>query len=397
MHCFVSSRRCVVDQTHKSIQYFTSFCLVVWESFTKAKKYTKKMKIWTTISTAVAVTSFLSIGNTNHVSGFSSIVAPAWNTRRGTTTTIPSTSSSRLAAEGGPPKYDTRMGKVRQVEVAGEGSVLVQIEPNDEADTKLDYEPGHVLALEIEETTGNGEWLRGPYTITRGTDSSFDVLLKVVGNKSKIFANAQPGKPVKFGGRFHVPIVEGIIAAKDGDKSNSDTTSPTKRVVMISTGVGVGPCIGAIEKLLMEKEVTSSFDATIDLFASYRTQEEIVGKDRLDELKSQYPERFNWQPIITSDTGRISSKDDNVKLVVQKDNSGSDGNICSISETHYHLIGNGQMVREWKEGLEKAGVPTERVTIESYFNHRADTSNEAIERIARVVQSAALLKAEAAV
>ena len=348
------------------------------------------MKIWTTISTAVAVTSFLSIGNTNHVSGFSSIVAPAWNTRRGA---IPSTSSSRLAAEGGPPKYDTRMGKVRQVEVAGEGSVLVQIEPNDEADTKLDYEPGHVLALEIEETTGNGEWLRGPYTITRGTDSCFDVLLKVVGNKSKIFANAQPGKPVKFGGRFHVPIVEGIIAAKDGDKSNSDTTSPTKRVVMISTGVGVGPCIGAIEKLLMEKEVTSSFDATIDLFASYRTQDEIVGKDRLDELKSQYPERFNWQPIITSDTGRISSKDDNVKLVVQKDNSGSDGNICSISETHYHLIGNGQMVREWKEGLEKAGVPTERVTIESYFNHRADIDNDAVERIARVVPSGALLTA----
>ena len=349
------------------------------------------MKILTTIST-VAVTSFLSLGSPNNVSGFAP-VAPAWNTKSGT---ITSTSSSRLAAEGGPPKYDTRMGKVRQVEVAAEGSVLVQIEPNDDEDGPiLDYEPGHVLALEIEETTGNGEWLRGPYTITRGTDTSFDVLLKVVGTKSKIFANAQPGKPVKFGGRFHVPIVEGIITAKGGDdKSNSDTMSPTKRVVMISTGVGVGPCIGAIEKLLLDNELSSSFEATIDLFASYRTEQEIVGKDRLDELKSQYPERFNWHPIITSDTGRISSNDDNLKMVAQKQGEGNSvDNICSISETHYHLIGNGQMVREWKEGLEKAGVPAERVTIESYFNHRADTDNGAIERIARVVPSGALLKA----
>jgi predicted ferric reductase len=121
-----------------------------------------------------------------------------------------------------------------------------------DTDTAIDYQPGNVLALEIEgnlnlseleeneDAKTNGGFLRGPYTVSRATEKSLDILIKVVGDKSKMFANAEAGTPVKFGGKFKVPIVEGIQKEE------------TKRVVLISTGVGVGPCVGAVEEALKD-------------------------------------------------------------------------------------------------------------------------------------------------
>jgi len=86
---------------------------------------------------------------------------------------------------------------------------------------------------------------------------------------------------------------------------------------------------------------------------------------------------------MTSRIGRLSSAEVNVGLIVKD-------TVCSLTETHYHLIGNGQMVAEWKAGLSKAGVPSERITVESYFNHKAPPSEEAIATIATVIREAAL-------
>ena len=100
--------------------------------------------------------------------------------------------------------------------------------------------------------------------------------MKVVGEKSKLFSTASPGTPLQFGGKFKVPILEGI------------DIDATKRIVLISTGVGVGPCVGAIEKALQ-----SSFPP-IDLIASYRTEEEIVYKDHFGGDAVDEIERVEW-------------------------------------------------------------------------------------------------------
>lgn len=248
----------------------------------------------------------------------------------------------------------------------------------DTGDTTIDYQPGHVLALEIqgdnsaedtltqkntEDTQKNGGWMRGPYTVARATENSFDVLIKVVGDKSRRFASAEPGTCVRFGGKFKVPIVEGI------QKDN------VKRVVLISTGVGVGPCVGAIEKALED----SSFPP-IELYASYRTTEEIVYIDHLNNLSAQYPERFVWKAIVSSERGRLSASKENLQAVAS-----SEG--YEITDTHYHLIGNAQMVKEFKAGLGKAGVPDEKVTVESYFNSKASVNEDVIDRIAGVISA----------
>ena len=93
-------------------------------------------------------------------------------------------------------------------------------------------------------------------------------------------------------------------------------------------------------------------------------------KDAVQRLCVLHPERFECAYVISSTDGRISS----------------DTALASIADiadadTHFHLIGNGAMVNEWKEGLGKAGVPEEFVTTETYFNHKAEADAEVVERI----------------
>eukprot|EP00554_Chaetoceros_debilis_P010356 CAMPEP_0194109978 /NCGR_PEP_ID=MMETSP0150-20130528/9339_1 /TAXON_ID=122233 /ORGANISM="Chaetoceros debilis, Strain MM31A-1" /LENGTH=330 /DNA_ID=CAMNT_0038799039 /DNA_START=87 /DNA_END=1079 /DNA_ORIENTATION=+ len=289
------------------------------------------------------------------------------------------TSSTRIFAEGGPPQYDKIDAVLREAEVVGEGCVMLHMDVKDKDTVTIDYEPGHVVALEIEEvespsddddddsdSSKNSEdaknnvgWMRGPYTVSRATADSLDILIKVVGDKSERFSNASPGTPLKFGGKFKVPILEGI------------QTEEVKNVVLLSTGVGVGPCIGAIEKALSEEYESNNFPP-IKLIASYRKESEVAYTDHLNKLQDEHPKSFSWNSVVTSVDGRLSSSTENLEKFLN----------ASSSETHYHLIGNGQMVSEFKEGLAKAGVSDERVTVESYFNHKAAIDNERVDRIA---------------
>lgn len=298
-------------------------------------------------------------------------------------------SPTRLLAANGPPQYDKVDGTLRHAERVSDDGSSVMLHIVTEAG--VDYEPGHVLALEIQsddagddddddpdskahrDARDNGGWMRGPYTVSRSTENSLDVLTKVVGTKSRRFASAASGTAVRFGGKFHVPILEGIA------------TETTDRIVMISTGVGVGPCMGAIEQALEEEDQeggSSSSFPPIDLIASYRTEAEVVCKDRLDELQKEYRDKFRWKTIITSEQGRLSSGDNLVELTDTTFDS-------SIGNTHYHLIGNGQMVSEFNEGLQKAGVPDNKITLEVYFNHKAEMNATAVDRIAAAVMETA--------
>ncbi|EJK75253.1 hypothetical protein THAOC_03028 [Thalassiosira oceanica] len=285
-------------------------------------------------------------------------------------------SSSSLCAANEPPKYDKIEGTLREAEEVATGSVMLHIDTLE----SIDYRPGHVLALEIEmdetqrpldkesktykDAQANGGWMRGPYTVSRCSERKLNVLIKVVGTKSRRFQSAEPGTKVKFGGRFHVPILDGIDVAS------------TDRVVMISTGVGVGPCIGAIEMALED-----SFRPPIDLIASYRSQDEVVCGDILDSMQQSHPSKFAWKSIITELDGRLSANEDNLRLVFESNFD------ASVERTHFHLIGNAALVGEMKAGLEEGGVPPSKISIESYFNHGAELNQESIRRISNAVAS----------
>jgi len=299
-----------------------------------------------------------------------------------TALTTATSTSTRIYAEGGAPQYEKYSATLSESTRLANYSYLLHITSNDEL--PIQYEPGHVLALEIgagekndslfenpferteksqKDIDKNDGFMRGPYTVTRASSHSFDIMVKVVGEKSHRFALASPRTNVLFGGKFKVPIAEGI---KDG----------VKRVVLVSTGVGVGPCVGAIERLLDD-------DANImdlQLLACYREEGDVVYADHLDDLKANHP-RFNWKAIVSQESGRLSASEENLQALV------SSNGTSLLEETHYHLIGNGGMVNEFKSGLEKAGVPKEQITLEMYFNHRAEVDIEAVDRIASIVSA----------
>ena len=288
--------------------------------------------------------------------------------------------STCLYAAGGPPQYDKLEGTLRSAEEVAEGSVMLHI---DTSPHQVDYEPGHVLALEmpisktklrklknektIKDAKDNDGWMRGPYTVSRSTENSIDILIRVVGEKSTRFANATEGTSVRFGGKFHLPILEGI------------DVPTTKRVCMISSGVGVGPCIGAIEKALDDGSYPP-----IDLICSYRKKEEIVYKEQLIKLQMKHPNKLSWKAGITSKQGRVSANEENLKAITE-----SKFEAAGLEDTHYHLIGNGQLVSEFKAGLLKAGVPDDKVTVEMYFNHMAKADEAVVDRIAAAVMKTA--------
>jgi len=185
----------------------------------------------------------------------------------------------------------------------------------------------------------NEGWLRGPYTVSYGYGSTsnnqnkpgFKVLIKDVGYKSHVMATARPGTPVRFGGQFKVPICAGILAAstatasEDDDKEDTATVDDknlneenvrreaTTRVLMIASGVGVGPCLGATEQLWLAPERAATAVASMEVIASYRTQDEMVTMEMIqtsDVMRQQQPLNVSWKNVITSDreVGRLSSQ-----------------------------------------------------------------------------------------
>jgi len=295
------------------------------------------------------------------------VAAEAFNRAVFRGTTRAARRRSGLFAEA--PQYEKVDAVLTKVETLARGSVLLRVE----TDGPVDYRAGHVLALEIEGVAGlaaggknaedaraNGGWLRGPYTVSRASSNSFDVLVRVVGEKSRAFSRAAVGTPVRFGGKYHVPIVAGIDRAA------------VRRVVFVSTGVGIGPCVGAVEEALAD----AAFPP-IAVFACYRHADEVVYAAHWRELAAAHEGRLAHTAIVSAERGRLSANEENLRLLLSEE--------VGPGDTHYHLIGNGQMVAEFQAGLEKAGVPAERVTIEKYFNHKAAPDQDAIDRIASVL------------
>ena len=277
-----------------------------------------------------------------------------------------------MFASGGPPQYDKIDATLVANERVGRATNLLRLE----SDAPLDYRAGHVLALEVEE---DGEWLRGPYrirvvavtcrcgesvsslrryTVSRATKTTFDVVIRVCGRKSEVMAAAPVGSRWRFGGKFHVPILEGVAER-------------ASNVVCLATGTGLGPVLGFAEEALE----ASTLKLTV--LAGFREAEDVCCAAAVEQLREAYPERFECRYVLSSAEGRVSSPDVLASVAQTAD-----------AETHFHLIGNGAMVNEWKAGLAKAGVPEDLVTTETYFNHKVEADDDVVDRIAAQVVAA---------
>lgn len=275
-------------------------------------------------------------------------------------------------AEGGPPPIDWQAGTVVSNAPAGRGSFVLRVR----AAAPLEYLPGHILGLELEHPE-TGEALKGPYTVTRAqTVDSFDVLYRVIpdGRKTPFMQALAPGDACRFGGRFGTPIAEGIDSACD-------------RLVGVATGSGIGPLLGHAEQALAAS-AASGGGRKIELFAGYRDLADAACVPELDALAAAHADRFSWTACISrpSPCTATTATPLAAPRLTGRVTVAVPSQLGSVASTHFHLIGNGAFVKEFKAGLLAGGVEEGRVTTEVYFNGKAEPDADVVAFVADAVR-----------
>mmetsp|Transcript_25974 Transcript_25974/g.56108 ORF Transcript_25974/g.56108 Transcript_25974/m.56108 type:complete len:335 (-) Transcript_25974:759-1763(-) len=273
--------------------------------------------------------------------------AATWVVSRGTTST--------MAA----PEIAWQRGTVVANRPVARGTHLLSIRSG----TPLSYQPGHILGLELQHPE-TGDALKGPYTVTRQTGSdTIDVIYRVVrdGRKTPFMERLVEGDELDFGGKFGTPIAEGVAPG-------------AVRVVGIATGAGIGPLLGYAECALQ------SSSTAVELYCGFRELADVCCAPELDALAEAHPDRFAWTACISRPMACTA-----VTLSAFK-GARAAGRVThavpsllrTTRETHFHLVGNGAFVKEFKEGCLAAGVEEGRVTTEIYFNGKAEPDQDVV-------------------
>lgn len=300
--------------------------------------------------------------------------------------------SAVAMAEGGPPQIDWQDAKVLSNDPLSRGTMQLRVQ----ASAPVDYKAGHILGFELSDP--DGAELKGPYTVTRpaGPDA-FDIIYRVIpdGRKTPHMEKLAAGAAVRFGGRFGTPVADGIAADVD-------------RVVGIATGAGIGPLVGYAEAALAEPD-----GPKIELYAGFRDLADVCG-GACNELAARHPTRFSWSPVISKPMAcaavglsGIGSGTPPPPLPGLPDEPPApsatgappppflQGRVSTVvpsqlgdvsATTHFHLVGNGQFVVDFRQGLLDGGVAEERVTTEKYFNGKADADADVVAFIADAVR-----------
>jgi NAD(P)H-flavin reductase len=221
------------------------------------------------------------------------------------------------------------------------------------------FEPGNVLGLGLKLDDDN--LMRHAYTVSRGDPSRrrFEHLYRIVsgGRMTSHLVRLKATDTVYFHGPFHTPIQHEI--RRDAD-----------RIFLISTGVGIGPLFGYAQKTLAEGEARP-----ITLYAGFREEAHTCLATELTALARQHP-NFAWHFTLTRPSmtwnglrGRVT---DSVPDQIDR---------RDLATAHFHLVGNGEMVRLVESSLHRAGVFPARISIETYFNHYAHPSDHEIDQL----------------
>jgi len=166
------------------------------------------------------------------------------------------------------------------------------------------------------------------------------------------------GAPISFHGPFHTPIQKEIRAEAE-------------RIVLIATGTGIGPVFGYAEKVLREGE-----SRPITLYTGFHVESDMCLVDELETLAHEH-HNFAWHFTISHPSEFWRGMTGRVTDCVPAQINTNDLNTC-----HFHLVGNGEMVHVMRKALHCAGVSPERVSIETYFNHHADPTDDDIHALA---------------
>jgi NAD(P)H-flavin reductase len=247
-------------------------------------------------------------------------------------------------------RYDRRAEVTAYETLTSTGTVRITFRVTDEQPFVL-Y-PGQFVGIQAD-VPGFG-LRKSPYCIVSppNDERTFQLLVRLVpeGPLSYYLASLDIGDEIAFRG----PSGRRTMVPKEGKEE----------LVLIATGVGVGPFLPFIEVLARD-----GFDRPVTLYWGLRLVEDICLTDELDELAKKYS-FFRYDISLSQPpddwTGLRGRVTESVPPL-----------LPTLSGKRFYLFGNGAMIEEMSSVLSDLGVDRFFIYEEVYFNvkYRADPAD----------------------
>ena len=245
-------------------------------------------------------------------------------------------------------------------------SVILTLSCDKKIIKKFSFQAGQYLT--VRHRIGS-EDLRRCYSICsiEGGSSIQIGIKKVEGGAFSSFAN----EILKVGDRLEVlpPLGKFILAA----------SNKPRHVLAIAAGSGITPIISHIERILIKEKKSN-----VTLIYSNKTPSSIMFRERIEDLKNLYLNRFSVVHVLSStpqDIGLFSGRIDAIKL---KKIILSWGHLTPIDNAL--LCGPEDMIENLKEELVRLGISREKILYELFSTqkrknvtirkHNSSTKNE---------------------
>jgi ferredoxin-NADP reductase len=252
-------------------------------------------------------------------------------------------------------RYDRRAEVTAYETLTPTGTVRISFKVVD--DQPFSFRPGQFIGIQAT-IEGYGR-RRTPYCIVSAPNDerTFRLLVRLV-----------PEGPLSYYlGRLRVGDV---INFRGPTGRNMVPKEPDTELVLMATGVGVGPFIGLVRHL-----ASKGFDRPIHLYWGLRLLEDICLVEELEGLTRLYP-KFSYRISLSQPPddwkdlrGRLT---ESVPPLLEK-----------LGDKHFYLIGNGAMIEEISSVLSDLGVDKQLIYEEAYFNGRYRADPDILARIRR--------------
>ena len=217
--------------------------------------------------------------------------------------------------------------------------------PNEKKEA-FEFVPGQYLTLK---QSINGEEVRRSYSISSIPQEG---ILKVT---SKKVANGKMSTflydSLAVGDKMEVMEADGNFTLKN----------PNKALILFAAGSGITPIISILKSYL------ANGGPRVYLFYGNRSEEEIIFKKELEELRAANSEKFMIMNFLSSNGERLDKE--RVKSLVGNAQAGM---------ADYYICGPEGMINAAKEGLLESGLPQEEIHIEYFTAPVADSEETTV-------------------
>jgi ferredoxin-NADP reductase len=126
----------------------------------------------------------------------------------------------------------------------------------------------------------------------------------------------------------------------------------------------------------------------IELYGGFSSVADVCCAEALDALAAAHPDKFSWTACISRPAAcaAVSATPFAGERAFGRVTMAVPPLLRTTASTHFHLIGNGQFVKDMQAGLLGASVDEARVSTEIYFNGKAQPEPLAVEHTAAALR-----------